>query len=65
MTFIVLTGSLNSKPSLSLSQNYTIVDDALLSGYKDGKAPYSSKIDIYFQERFNKLIYCINTIIKC
>ena len=30
------------------------------------KAPYSSKIDIFFiQERFNKLIYVINTVIKC
>ena len=30
------------------------------------KAPYSSKVDIFFiQERFNKLIYGINTIIKC
>ena len=29
------------------------------------KAPYSSKIDIFIQERFNKLIYGINTIIKC
>ena len=30
------------------------------------KAPYSSKIDIFFiQERFNNLIYSINTIIKC
>ena len=29
------------------------------------KAPYSSKIDILIQERFNKLIYSINTIIKC
>ena len=29
------------------------------------KVPYSSKIDIFFiQERFNKLIYGINTIIK-
>ena len=29
------------------------------------KAPYSSKIDIFFiQERFNELIYGINTIIK-
>ena len=29
------------------------------------KAPYSSKIDIFYQERLNKLIYGINTIIKC
>ena len=29
------------------------------------KAPYSSKIDIFIQERFNKLLYAINTIIKC
>ena len=29
------------------------------------KAPYSSKIDIFIQERFNKLIYSIYTIIKC
>ena len=30
------------------------------------KAPYSSKINIYFiQERFNILIYGIYTIIKC
>ena len=29
------------------------------------KAPYSSKIDIFIQERFNKLIYGMNTIIKC
>ena len=30
------------------------------------KAQYSSKISIFFlQERFNKLIYNINTIIKC
>ena len=29
------------------------------------KAPYSSKIDIFIQERFNKLIYSINTIINC
>ena len=30
------------------------------------KAPYSSKIDIFIiQERFKKLIYSINTIIKC
>ena len=41
---------------------------------RDHLAPYSSKIDIFFfikkidifiQERFNKLIYGINTIIKC
>ena len=32
----------------------------------DLKAPYSSKLDIFFiQEGFNKLIYGINTIIKC
>ena len=29
------------------------------------KAPYSSKIDIFIQERFNILRYGINTIIKC
>ena len=29
------------------------------------KTPYSSKIDIFIQERFNKLIYSINMIIKC
>ena len=29
------------------------------------KAPYPSKIGIFLQERFNKLIYSINTIIKC
>ena len=29
------------------------------------KAPYSSKIDIFIQERLNKLIYGIDTIIKC
>ena len=31
------------------------------------KAPYSSKTDMFslIQERFNKLIYSINTIIKC
>ena len=28
------------------------------------KTSYSSKIDIFIQERFNKLIYGINTIIK-
>ena len=28
------------------------------------KAPYSTKIDIFIQERFNKLIYGINIIIK-
>ena len=28
------------------------------------KAPYSSKTDIFIQERFNKLINGINTIIK-
>ena len=28
------------------------------------KAPYFSKIDIFIQERFNKLIYSINTITK-
>ena len=34
--------------------------------YSHLKAPYSSKIDIFFiQERFNKLIYSINMIIKC
>ena len=29
------------------------------------KAPYSSKTDIFIQERFNKFIYDINTILKC
>ena len=29
------------------------------------KAPFSSKIDIFIQERYNKLIYNINTTIKC
>ena len=29
------------------------------------KTPYSSKIDIFIQERCNKLIYSINTIIQC
>ena len=29
------------------------------------KAPYSSKIDIFIQESFYKLIYGSNTIIKC
>ena len=29
------------------------------------KVPYSSKIDIFIQERFHKLIYGTNTIIKC
>ena len=29
------------------------------------KAPYSSKTDIFIQERFRQLIYSINTIIKC
>ena len=28
------------------------------------KAPYSSKLNIFNQEKFNKLIYGINTIIK-
>ena len=29
------------------------------------KAPYSSKIDIFIQESFNKLIYGINMTLKC
>ena len=29
------------------------------------KAPYSSKIDIFIQVGFNKLIFGINAIIKC
>ena len=34
--------------------------------YSKLKVPYSSKIDIFFiPERFDKLIYSINTIIKC
>ena len=33
-------------------------------GYVTLKAPYSSKIDIFIQKRFYKLIYSINTIIK-
>ena len=35
------------------------------SSLKYLNAPYSSNINILFQERFNKLIYGINTIIKC
>ena len=30
----------------------------------DLKAPYSSKIEMFIQESFNKFIYSINTIIK-
>ena len=41
-------------------------DQHYIGMFSRWKAPYSSKIDIFFiQERFNKLIESINTIIKC
>ena len=40
--------------------------EALHQGFQgDFKAQYSSKVDIFIQEKFHKLIYGINTIIKC
>ena len=46
--------------------NYWSIQTPELLNFLILKAPYSSKIDIFFiQERFNKLIYSINTILKC
>ena len=41
------------------------VRSKMLNFYLNSKAPYPSKIDILLSKKDNKLIYGINTIIKC
>ena len=75
--YLLLTGNikmhkfnLNQNASLKGSYSRANIDSDPLFISIDTifiKAPYSSKVDIFFfiQEIFNKLIYSIDRIIKC
>ena len=65
MEHVVSSYMYNSIASHPLVLNLCHPTVSLLFFLRNLKAPYSSKIDIFFiQERFSKLIYCINMIIK-